>query len=175
MPKRTREILDLLPRLRRYALVLARNEPDADDLLQEAFLRAHEHRATLDPSRPVRGWLMSILHNAFIDGKRSQRARARREADFAGFIDTQVPASQEMAVRLEQVRAAFFLLPTEQREALHLIAVEEMSYAEAAALLHIPQGTLMSRLARARAALRAYEDGTRTPLRLVQNGDRHES
>lgn len=168
MPKRTREILDLLPRLRRYALVLARNHADADDLLQEAFLRAHEGRATLDPARPLRGWLMSILHNAFIDGKRRQNARTRREADFAGFIDTQVPASQEMAVRLDQVRAAFFQLPAEQREALHLIAVEEMSYAEAAAFLHIPQGTLMSRLARARAALRAFEDGARPAVRLVK-------
>ena len=175
MPKRTREILELLPRLRRYALVLARNQADADDLLQEAFLRAHESRATLDPSRPARGWLMSILHNAFIDGKRSQRARSRREADFAAFIDTQVPAAQEVAVRLDQIRAAFFRLPAEQREVLHLIAIEEMSYADAAAFLHIPQGTLMSRLARARAALRAYEDGATPPLRLVGGGDRHDS
>ncbi|WP_136686031.1 sigma-70 family RNA polymerase sigma factor [Falsirhodobacter xinxiangensis] len=171
MPKRTREILDLLPRLRRYAIVLARDESAAEDLVQETFLRAEERRSSFDAKRPLRGWLMSILHNIFVDTGRAARAREGREAAYASLLDTSMPAPQEMSVHLAQVRAAFFRMPEDQREALHLIAVEEMSYAEAAALLHIPQGTLMARVSRARAALRAFENDEPLRLRIVGGKD----
>ena len=70
-------------------------------------------------------------------------------------------------MRLTQVRDAFFRLPEDQRAALHLVAIEGMSYRDAADALGIPQGTLMSRIGRARAALRAMEDGPRVRLSLV--------
>src|SRR3954454_24654349 len=78
----------------------------------------------------------------------------------AGAIETVAPADQESSVRLQQVRQAFLNLPEEQRAALHLVAIEGLSYQEAAGALGIPLGTLMSRIGRARAALRAFEDGT---------------
>ncbi|PTE18887.1 RNA polymerase subunit sigma, partial [Cereibacter changlensis JA139] len=79
-------------------------------------------------------------------------------------------APQEDVVRLAQIRAAFFRLPEDQRAALHLVAIEGLSYPEAAKVLGVPQGTLMSRLARARAALRAFEDGA-PHLKLVGGRD----
>jgi RNA polymerase sigma-70 factor, ECF subfamily len=80
----------------------------------------------------------------------------RHVADFA---ETALPASQESRVRLQQVRAAFLSLPEEQRAVLHLVAIEGLSYQETAAALDIPVGTVMSRLGRARAALRAFGAG----------------
>lgn len=171
MAKQTREILDLLPRLRRYAVVLTRDEAAAEDLIQDTFLRAQEGRRTYDRARPLAAWIMSILHNAFVDSKRKAASQAKREADYAALLEAGAPAPQETAVHLAQIRSAFFRLPEDQREALHLIAVEEMSYAEAAALLHIPQGTLMARVSRARAALRAFESGELSRLRIVGGKD----
>ena len=76
-----------------------------------------------------------------------------------------LPAAQEHAVRLQQVRNAFFDLPEEQREALHLVAIEGLDYQAAAEVLGVPIGTLMSRIGRARAALRALEAGVPVPGR----------
>ena len=79
-------------------------------------------------------------------------------------------------MRLGQLRGAFLELPVEQREALSLIALEGLSYAEAARVADIPLGTLMSRVARARSALRAFEAGQPAPsLRLIGGRDAHES
>lgn len=75
-------------------------------------------------------------------------------------VETITLSDQEGSVRLQQVREAFLSLPEEQRAALHLVALEELSYQDAASTLGIPLGTLMSRLGRARAALRSFEDGT---------------
>jgi RNA polymerase sigma-70 factor (ECF subfamily) len=88
-----------------------------------------------------------------------------------------LPAAQEHAVRLQQVRNAFFRLPEEQREALHLVAIEDLSYHEAAAALGVPIGTLMSRISRARAHLREIEEATpRAPhLRLIEGGGNESS
>jgi RNA polymerase sigma-70 factor (ECF subfamily) len=82
-----------------------------------------------------------------------------------------VPASQDHSVRLSQVREAFLALHEEQRSALHLVAIEGLSYAEAAEVSGVPLGTLMSRIGRARAALREMEEGpsakARPRLRIV--------
>ncbi len=167
---RARVIGELGP-LRRYALALTRDPVQADDLVQEALLRAFERRASFRPDGPLRSWLLSILHNCFIDGRRRDDARGRRDAAF--MADEHSAPAQEHVVRLGQVAAAFLALPAEQRAALHLVAVEGLSYAEAAAVLDIPAGTLMSRISRARAALRAMEDGQARPrgLRLVGGVD----
>ena len=80
-----------------------------------------------------------------------------------------------MAAHLSQLRQAFLTLPSDQREALHLVALEGLTVAEAAAVLHVPAGTVMSRVGRARAALRDFEAGKRgrrtTPLRVVGGRD----
>ncbi|ARC35016.1 RNA polymerase subunit sigma (plasmid) [Paracoccus yeei] len=148
-----------MPALRRYALALTRNQADADDLVQEALLRGHEGRRSFRPGGNLQSWLFSILRNAFLDRSRSRKAEARREAEVAAHAPLSMDAPQDAAVRLSQLRAALMMLPDEQREALTLVAVEGLTYAEAAALAGVPVGTLMSRVSRARAWLREFEDG----------------
>lgn len=165
--------------MRRYARALTRDDVEAEDLVHDALVRAYERRGSFDaePARAgmgkggmskggatgggarLRGWLLSVLHNVFIDRRRSRVAEARREAESLDLAETSAAPAQEHRLRLAQVRDAFMALPEEQRAALHLVAIEGLGYAEAAATLGIPQGTLMSRLSRARATLRAMEEG----------------
>ncbi len=152
------DVLGQLGALRRYARSLTRDGADAEDLVQDALLRAYERRASFRRGGNLRAWLLSILHNAFIDGKRSRRAEAIR-MERAGYLaETSVDAPQEHSLRLTQLREAFLELGEEQRAALHLVAIEGLSYQEAADALGIPIGTLMSRIGRARAALRELEE-----------------
>lgn len=149
-----------LEALRRYARVLTRAGQEADDLVQGALLRAYERRASFRPGGSLRVWLMSILHNHFIDQMRSRTASLAREQAWAELNPGFSTPDGEQALRLSQLRLAFLDLPADQREALHLVAIEGLSIAEAAAILHIPAGTVMSRVGRARAALRRFEDDT---------------
>lgn len=161
--------------MRRYARSLTRDDVEAEDLVHDALVRAYERRGSFDTERAapgkgqrgagqdgagLRGWLLSVLHNVFIDRRRSRVAEARREAESLDQAESVTAPAQEHHVRLAQVRDAFMDLSEEQRAVLHLVAIEGLGYAEAAATLGIPQGTLMSRLSRARATLRAMEDGT---------------
>src|SRR6056297_868732 len=158
----TRDPLDIvgqLEALRRYARVLARDAEAADDLVQATFVRAQERRATFRDGADLRVWLMAILHNLFIDSRRSAQAAEAREQAWAETRPAFVAPSGEMAARLAQLRAAFLSLSADQREALHLVAVEGLGPAEAAEVLGVPPGTVMSRIGRARAALRAFEEG----------------
>ena len=164
MDSRSRfDVIGLLAPLRRYAAVLTRNDTDADDLVNDTLVRAYERRQTFRPSGDLRAWLFSVLHNSFIDGQRRKAAEAARIRDLADAVETVAQAEQDSSVRLQQIRKAFLTLPDEQRAALHLVAIEGLSYQDAAGALGIPLGTLMSRIGRARAALRAFEDGT-TPV-----------
>ena len=164
-----------LASLRRYARSLTRDGGDAEDLVQDTLVKAYERRATFRPGANLRNWLLSILHNTYVDRVRASRSQSRRAEQAAVLADEAVEPGQDHAVRLGQIRKAFYSLPEEQREALHLVAIEGLSYEQAAAALGIPAGTLMSRISRARAALRAIEDGrpaARTHhLRIVGGGD----
>lgn len=170
---RSFDVIGQLTALRRYARSLARNSADAEDLVHDALVRAYEKRTTFKSGRSLRHWLMSILHNTHVDRLRSNLARQKRDDATAQESEPSYPAGQEHVTRLRQVREAFMTLPEEQREALHLVAVEDLSYQEAADALGIPVGTLMSRVSRARATLRAFEDGANKPnhLRLVGGGN----
>ncbi|CAH1649866.1 MAG: sigma-70 family RNA polymerase sigma factor [Chelatococcus sp.] len=152
-------VLSLLPALRRYARALTRDAASAEDLVHDTLVKAYEKKGSFRPGRNLRTWLFSILHNHFVDGLRKTRADTLRIAGAAETAETVVPPVQEHSVRLAQVRQAFMALPDEQRMALHLVAIEGMSYQEAAMTLGIPVGTLMSRLGRARATLRGFEEG----------------
>ncbi|WP_347140280.1 sigma-70 family RNA polymerase sigma factor [Paracoccus sp. SSK6] len=166
-------ILALLTPLRRYAFALTRDRAEADDLVQDALLRGHEQRRQLTGKAPG-PWLRAILRNRFLDRRRQAQSEARREAAYAELSPRVVDAPQDSALRLAQLRQAFLDLPDDQREALELIAVEGLSYAEAGALTGVPPGTVMSRVSRARARLRAFEDGEapRKPsLKLVGGHD----
>jgi RNA polymerase sigma factor (sigma-70 family) len=153
------DIIGQLGSLRRYARSLTRDSTEAEDLVHDALVRAYERRGTFRSGGNLRAWLLSIVHNAFIDGLRSRTSEAARVQQAAGYLaDTSIQAPQEHSVRLAQVREAFFTLPEEQRSALHLVAIEGLTYSEAAEVSGVPLGTLMSRIGRARAALREMED-----------------
>ena len=149
-------VLGELPSLRRYARTLTRSEIDAEDLVHDTLVRAYEKRRSFSAGADLRVWLLSIMHNIFIDGTRARDAEAQRLERVGKFVDRELPPAQDHHVRL--YRQAFIELPDEQRAALYLIAIEGLSYSEAAAALGIPVGTLMSRIARARNALRAVDD-----------------
>lgn len=157
------EILEELPSMRRYARALTRDDSMADDVVQEALLKALEKRHTFRPNGSRRGWLLAIVHNIFVSTRRQEAARARRDERFAETQADHLAPEQENAACLRDVSRAFAALPEHHREVLHLIAVEGQTYQEAAAILDTPVGTVMSRLSRARAALRQLqEDGVAT-------------
>jgi RNA polymerase sigma-70 factor (ECF subfamily) len=174
------DVISLLEPLRRYARSLTRDESQAEDLVQDTLVRAYEGRGSFRSGGNLRSWLLSILHNTFIDHRRRHIAELRRLERAASLADTSVPPEQEGRVRLQQVQTAFMSLQDEQRAALHLVAIEGLSYQEAANALKIPVGTLMSRLGRARATLRGFEagpdvaqpsDAKRPSLRIIGGSD----
>lgn len=146
--------------LRRYAWILCGNHADADDLVQEALAKAIATAHTYKRGRNLRAWLFSILHNTFVSQKRqyARRARASRFIDSA-LKEREVPANQEKHVEAEDTLSMLSHLTPDQQSVLVLIAVEGLSYAEASEALDIPIGTLMSRLARGREALRCLVRG----------------
>jgi RNA polymerase sigma-70 factor (ECF subfamily) len=156
------DVLAQLPPLRRYARALSRDESQAEDLVHDALVRAYERKSAFRAGGNLRNWLLAILHNTFVDQYRRRQAEHRRDAEAARLYEPVLPAGQEDSVYLHQISRAFLDLPIEQRAVLHLIAIEGLAYQEAADALGIPLGTLMSRLGRARTALRAVEDNGRS-------------
>jgi len=167
------DVIRLLGPLRRYARSLAKDGIEAEDLVQDALVRAYERRFSFRSDGNLRAWLFSILHNTFVDGTRSRSSEVARLKSVTETTSEVLEAPQDHVVRLAQIRAAFLELPEEQRAALHLVSIEEMSYQEAAASLGIPVGTLMSRIGRARAALRNFErnEDTTRSLKIVGGRD----
>jgi RNA polymerase sigma-70 factor (ECF subfamily) len=150
-----RELLTLLPRLRRFARALARDAADADDLLQLALERALKARNQYAPGTRLDAWMMRIVRNIWIDEVRS---RARRAQTFApeeagDAVGSNAHRDIERHAEMRDVDRAMNALPDEQREAVALVLVEGLAYREAAELLDIPIGTLTSRLTRGRQAL----------------------
>lgn len=149
------DLVAALPALRRFALSLCRNGDMADDLVQTTVERAVANRTRYDPGTRIEPWLFRILRNAWIDQTRRATTRGT-EIDVADAPDSAMvdgPRVTESTLMLQRTEAAMATLPAEQREVMVLVCFEEMSYAEAAEILGIPKGTVMSRLARGRAAL----------------------
>jgi RNA polymerase sigma-70 factor (ECF subfamily) len=147
-------IIELLPRLRRFARNLTRNPHDADDVVQIAIERALTRLDQWHRDARLDSWLFRIVRNAWIDEIRS---RARRDALFAPEEagETIGVAAMDREVDRLSVEAAMAQLPEEQRLAVSLVLVEGLPYKEAALVLDVPIGTLTSRLARGREALQA--------------------
>jgi len=149
------DLIALLPTLKRFALSLCRSPDVADDLVQVTVERAFAARDRFDPATRLQSWLFRILRNAWIDMVRRTSTRGV-ELDITDAPDA-APVDGTRAVEsrlmLSAVQAAMAELSEDQRMAMHLVCVEELSYAEAAEVLGIPQGTVMSRLSRARVAL----------------------
>lgn len=148
-------LIRLLPNLRRYAISLARRADLADDLVQTTVERAIRASDSFDPSSRLEPWLFRITRNAFIDITRRQRTQGIEVDvfDIPEALADDGSRAVEARLMLRATQEAMRELPTEQAEILHLICVEELSYAEAAQVLDIPKGTVMSRLSRARLAL----------------------
>ncbi|HWT97778.1 MAG TPA: sigma-70 family RNA polymerase sigma factor [Terriglobales bacterium] len=159
-------LADHIPALRRYARVLSRDGRDAEDLVQDALLRAVDRLRAPGDVINMKSWLFTILHNVFVS--RLRKAQVRRLVVSLDDEDTVQPAaapSQEDALRWRDLLRGFDALPDDQRQVLLLVAVEGLAYAEVAAILAIPIGTVMSRLSRGREKLRQLMDGDGQPER----------
>ena len=154
------QLLGAIPRVRRYAHSLLIEGGTADDLVQSTLERALAHWHQFDRRRDIGVWLLSIAHNAWRD---TQRRNARLTIVDPQTLQTEQDRQRsdpgaDVGLRMDLLAALHRLAP-EQREPLLLVAVEDLSYAECAEVLHIPIGTVMSRISRGRAALRVLLDG----------------
>jgi len=166
-----RQLLACIPRLRRYARSLVFDTQEADDLTQSALERALAHWHQFDQKRDMLVWLLSIAHNAHLDVRRRDGRIAFTDPDELRQTQDRTGSDPgtDVGLRLDLL-AALHRLGADQREALLLVCVEQLTYAEVAEVMQIPIGTVMSRVCRARAALRQFlESGGRagTALRRV--------
>lgn len=145
-------LLAAVRHMRSYARALCRDADRADDLVQEALLRAWANRNHARNTDNLLPWLLKILRNAFLAGKR-KHAREAEDPDERHALLLAVDPRQELTVAVSEVMAALNALSDDQRQALVLIYLHELSYAEAASLLGCALGTLKSRLARGRECL----------------------
>jgi RNA polymerase sigma-70 factor, ECF subfamily len=165
MSEFSRQLEAEIPRLRRYARAMTRDGDRADDLVQNCLVRALANQQRWQTGTNLRAWLCTILHNLHVsDLRRSVRER-NRCMEFGSLGE----ARSDPGALLDRfyVGRAIARLPSSQRQALLLVDLEDMSYAEAAAELGVPFGTLRSRLGRARTSLRElFGRDAPTPARI---------
>lgn len=153
------QVEPLIPALRRYARALVRDRAAADDLVQDCLERAVS-RWYQRRDGSVRAWLFTILHNMAVNRFRQLAARGKHvPIDEADERELGGAAAQEHRLVYQDVLNKLAKLPEEQRAVLLLVAVEDLSYADAAKVLSVPVGTVMSRLSRARERLQQEMDG----------------
>jgi len=149
-------LIDLIPRLRRYARALVGDRATADDLVQDTLERAWSKLHLYRQGTDLRAWLFTVMHNVHVN-----RVRASRPTDP---LEDEMPelaqrATQGDSLVVRDLERGIAALPLAQREVLLLVALEDLSYDETARALGIPIGTVMSRLARAREKLRVLLHG----------------
>lgn len=163
----TDRIVDLLPRLRRFALTLTRHKDDADDLVQATVERALARLGSWKEDSRLDSWMFKIMQNHWIDQTRARRTRGPQDTDYdlASTPGADGRDVMESRLTLRATLDAAMALPEEQRSVLMLVVVEGLSYRDAADILAVPVGTVMSRLSRARLALegRVLDDGVPGP------------
>lgn len=157
-----------IPRLRRYARALVGDRYAADDLVQDTLERAINKFHLWRPGSDLRAWLFAIMHNVHVNQLRSRAARPETPLDDGDALPQSVPDTDRHELR--DMQSAIAGLPSEQREVILLIALEQLSYSEVSKALEIPIGTVMSRLFRARERLRAQLAGVapQSNLKLVK-------
>lgn len=155
-------IVEQLPGLLRYARSLTRDRGAAEDLVHDALVAALTPGSGYDAERALRPWLFALIHNRFVSDRRRESTREQHRTTTAPDQAAMLPP-QEEALSLRQIGEALAKMPTDQREALHLVSVEGLSYKEAAEATDVPIGTVMSRIARARG--RNCEPSSRLRLR----------
>jgi len=160
--------LGYIDELYRYAMVLVRNRTEAEDLVQETYVRALKAMGSLRPDSNIKAWLFTILRNVWRNQLRRRRASpdlVEIDADEANANVVVEPSPDPHAVYVSDmesnyVREAIAQLPSDFREVIVLREFEDLSYQEIADLLKCPTGTVMSRLGRARSKLRALLSST---------------
>lgn len=156
-----RQLVQFTPRLRRFALTLTGSEVDADDLVQSSLERALAYLQQWEPGTRLDSWLYRIAQNLWIDQRRRRRVRGTTEsADDMVLPGEDGREVNERKLMVRDAMRALASLPEEQQVVLALVSIEGLSYEEAAKVLNVPRGTVMSRLARARRAVAAYVLGT---------------
>jgi RNA polymerase sigma-70 factor, ECF subfamily len=146
------ELLAEIKNLRAFAISLSGSISLADDLVQEALLRAWSKSDLFQPGTSLRAWLFTILRNIYYSDYR-KRSREVQDSDGVHARRLTIPGDQESHLDLEDFRKALTKLPAEQREVLTLIGASGLSYEEAAAICEVEIGTVKSRLSRARSRL----------------------
>lgn len=163
------ELMDHVPRLRRYARALLTNRDLADDLVQDTIERALSRTNMFEAGTDLRAWLFTIMHNVFVNQVRKAPARAMHvsiDDDETSEHEFAAPGNPIRSLEVRDLDYALQRLPAEQREVVLLVGLEEMSYAEVANALDISIGTAMSRLSRGRERLRALMAGTQSSAKL---------
>jgi RNA polymerase sigma-70 factor, ECF subfamily len=164
------QIVEQIPRLRRYARALMQGDAlSADDLVQDCLERALSRLNSWKRGSDLRAWLFTIMHNVYVN----QVRRSVNGPQFVNLPEKEPPArastQAESAVNLDNLQRTLQFLSPEQREILMLVTVEGLRYKEVAAILGIPEGTVMSRLSRARQQLRTILDqGPTSSIRRVK-------
>ena len=164
------QMVELLPRLRRFALSLVGTQDEADDLVQSACERALSRLDQFEPGTRLDSWMYRIIQSTWID--RHRRARRRPEVQDAeamtavGF-DARIHELSEARDELGIIRSEMASMPDEQRVILSLVVIEGLSYQATAETLDIPIGTVMSRLSRAR---RRLADAVASKARIIDSG-----
>ena len=146
-----------IPVLRSFARGLCGDMARGDDLAQDALLKAWQHRAQFTPSTNFKGWILKIARNHFY----SQRRRVWRETPLDVAMSAQLPAvgtDQVQSLMLNDLRNALNALSDEQREATILVGAGGFSHRQAAEMCDVPEGTMKSRVCRARAKLASLLD-----------------
>ena len=156
----SRMLQSLLPSLSRYAQSLSRNADVAQDLVQDAVLRAWRNQATFVAGTNMKAWLFRILRNGFINQMRRRRV-TRTDTYGDDFPQVAAASNQELTVVLGDIQRLWIGLTPEQRRAIELIGIDGETYEAAAAMEGVSVGTMKSRAARGRQALRGLVEGER--------------
>jgi RNA polymerase sigma-70 factor, ECF subfamily len=157
------QLIAVLPRLRRFARGLSRSVTDADDLVQAACERALARRHQFQEGTRFDSWMFRIVQTIWIDQVRARDVRKENGDVAEERLGSDEPVRRvEARLALDEVRRAVHRLSPDQRTALLLVTVEGLSYKEAAEVMQVPVGTIMSRLARARLALQLQLDAPRS-------------
>jgi len=149
-------LIELIPRLRRYARALVGERAAADDLVQDTLERAWAKLHLCRRGADLRAWLFTVMHNVHVNRLRAARPMDPLEDEMPELAQR---ATQGDALMVRDLERAVAALPIAQRQVLLLVALEDLSYEETARVLEIPIGTVMSRLARAREKLRLLMQG----------------
>ncbi len=154
VPDRHQLIVDNIPQLRRYALALVGDKARADDLVQDCLERAWPRRQQWQEGTNMRAWLFTILHSVYANAARKHSREPQLAPLDDGAPELVSRATQGDQLELRALEMALADLPEAQRAAVLLVGLEDLAYADAAMVLDIPIGTLMSRLHRGRERLR---------------------